>query len=193
MKRVFAILFALVLGSAAMAAQAIDQDQPRKFDPKTTPATATLQVFVPPGASASSCPVIFNARQGGGAGGLISVKPGQPQPSTEGYAQRIHLSTVDGKSHVIAATVRVHGLTPQPRYVPVDSGMGGPAKITRTLQVTFSPETKNEVATDLVMRDFTAVLSIDVESLTYADGSTWKSGPGVCRVVPDPMMLIGAR
>ena len=192
MKRVLAIPFALVLGSAAMAAQAIDQYQPRKFDAQATPASATAQVFVPPGTDVSNCPAIFNARQGG-SGSLISVKPGQPQPSTEGYAQRIHLTTVDGKTRVIAATVRVHGLTPQPRYMPVDPGMGGPAKITRTLQVTFSPEAKNEVGTDLVMRDFTAVLSIEVESLTYADGSTWKSGPGVCRVIPDPTMLIGAR
>jgi hypothetical protein len=49
------------------------------------------------------------------------------------------------------------------------------------------------ITTDLSLSHFTAVTSIDLDSITYADGSTWRSASaGACSVVPDKRMLIAA-
>lgn len=48
-------------------------------------------------------------------------------------------------------------------------------------------------SSDLSLRRFTSVTSVDLNSLTYADGATWQaSSPGACSVVPDPLMLVSA-
>jgi hypothetical protein len=40
----------------------------------------------------------------------------------------------------------------------------------------------------------TAVAAIDLNSASFADGSAWKIADGsVCRVFPDPMMLVENR
>jgi len=47
---------------------------------------------------------------------------------------------------------------------------------------------------DLWLPGFTSVTSIELMEVTYADGSAWKiSGSNVCRVQPNPLMLITER
>jgi hypothetical protein len=141
-----------------------------------------------------ACPVAFTAKQGG-MGDWVAVSPGHKPEPPNGISQHISLSVAPGKggASVVNAQVTVHGLTPKARVVPVQSGPGGPAQISRTMHVSFSNNSAGESAADLLMRGYSAVVSIDIDSITYADGSTWKSGKGMCRVIPDPMMLIGAR
>jgi hypothetical protein len=196
MRRAVAIWFALLLGPAFLTAQTLDPSQPQKPAPQPSfaPPQTHFQVLDLGRLPSSGCPVALSARQSG-SGSLISVKPGQPESGHDPeFSQRIHLTAANSAaSHVTGATVRVHGLTPRPRMLPVDTLAQGPAHISRTLDVNFSPEARNASAADLTLRGFTAVLSIDVVSLTYADGSTWRSGEGACRILPDPAMLIGAR
>jgi hypothetical protein len=196
MKRVIAIGFALLAGSAMIAAQAVDQNQQRKFDAQAARAQSVLTLALraataPPN---PACPAAFTAKQGG-MGDLVAVKPGQKSEDGQGFSQHIRLSVSGDKSklNVVAARVTVHGLAPQARAVPVQSGSDGPAQISRTMNVSFAGDSAGESGANLLLRGYTAVLSIDVNSITYADGSTWKSGEGMCRIVPDPLMLIGAR
>ena len=110
-----------------------------------------------------------------------------------GLSQRIYLTSAgtSGNHAVVSASVAVHGLTPQSRVVPVQSG-DERAQASRKLKVSFSSDASGAAGADLAVRGFSAVLSIDVDSVTFADGSTWKSAAGACRVIPDPVMLIGS-
>jgi hypothetical protein len=119
------------------------------------------------------------------------VKPGQKSENGKGSSQHIRLSVADPS--LVEAQVTVHGLTPKARIVPVQSGADGPAQVSRKMNVSFGSNSADESGADLILSGFTAVFSIDIDSVTYADGSTWRTGAGVCRIVPDGMMLIGAR
>jgi hypothetical protein len=121
-----------------------------------------------------------------------------------GSSQRIHLVLTNSKSAKIAgATVKVFGLSGKNRIekasVNLDARLDltnqkSTFDLTRTLDVTFTPKDGTSVATDLVLPGFTSVLSIQLESLSYKDGSTWAvAGQRACHVAPDPMMLVADR
>lgn len=187
MQRTLSISFAIVLSSAALSAQAVDQYRPQKWS--TQPSVVETQVFTSP--PLSSCPVSMNAKQSGSTS-LVAVAPGQS--AVRDFAQQIHLTLGDGTAaKIVAATVTVHGFNARSRILPAANAEDGPSRITRTLNVSLSSEDQNQSAADLMLRGFTSVRSIDIDSLTYADGSTWKSGERVCRVAPDLVMLVDAR
>lgn len=141
--------------------------------------------------SASSCPVSLHALQGTGSG-LMAVRNAEPTP---GPLQRIHLVLGNGNtSRPVTAKVMVRGLSDKSQTLPAQSSDAERFDQTRTLYVTFTPENEKEVAADLTLPGFTSVSSIHIESIDYADGSTWKVASGqVCRVVPDPLMLVADR
>jgi hypothetical protein len=187
MQRVIAISFSILLGAAALAAQAVDQYRPQKFDPQASQYSpkVTVEILKPAG-----CPVSMRAQQSSGWN-MVKVETGQPREPLS--FQSIRLTLSDGRTgQVTGARVKVHGLTDRGRFLPA-SGKEGPSEITRMVNVTFDGGGMNEVAADLVLRGFTSIKSIDLESLTYADGSVWKAEELVCRAFPDPLMLVGAR
>jgi len=191
LKPVLSIPVAFLLGSAAMAAQAISQYHPQKFDPDRERKAETV-FHAGPVQSSEGCPISFSARQASD-GDLVNVTPGKPdQAPSKGVAQRIRLSVNNG-GKVVSAHVTVHGLTPKGRMLPVDSSQEGAAQISRNLEISFSNDATNSIGANLFLRGFSAVFSVDVNSMTYADGSTWKSSGNVCRVIPDPVMLVDAR
>jgi hypothetical protein len=203
MKHAAAICFALTLcaiGLAAQArAQAIDQYHPRSFgtagmeglgNDGTQNANArhfTVLQLAP--AQASACPVPMRAQQGA-SGGLVAVRRGQATPPAPAF--RLTLTLTNPKSTGIAsARVTVHGLSGKTRAIPTDSAPE--SDLARTMNIRFDDSANAETA-DLLLRGFTTVTRIDLDSLTYADGATWTASAGAsCHVAPDPLMLLSAR
>ena len=69
--------------------------------------------------------------------------------------------------------------------------MNSNGEASRKLSVTFAANGKGRVTGDLYIPGFTAVNSIELLQVSYSDGRVWRIGAGnVCRVKPDPMMLI---
>lgn len=161
------------------------QTTPQAASPSTT---RLAPAAFPAAAPASSCPVSLHALQGTGSG-LLAVRNADPLP---GPSQHIHLVLGDGNaSRPVTAKILVHGLSDKSRSLPAQLSSGERFDNTRTLYVTFTPENDKEVAADLALPGFTSISSIRLESIDYADGSTWKVATGqVCRVVPDPLMLV---
>lgn len=99
---------------------------------------------------------------------------------------------------VKGAIVTVHGYPPVAGVQPLagqlvlKSQKGKPSEITRKLFITFKPE-NSEYAAQLRLPGFTAVTSIDVHSITYADGTTWSPDKkNSCSVKADPFLLVSA-
>ena len=197
MNRPAAISFAIVLAAATVSAQSVNQYHPQKFDPEAQQSGAKVILELHESAP-SACPVALRATQNGMDNRLVKVSPGQPEttPPSSSSSQSIHLSAARG-SHgaIVQATVKVHGLSNKARMVPLAS-QSGPSDIARRMNVAFDRSDTGEAA-DLILRGFTAVSFVDIESVTYADGSTWTANATAngttCRIIPDPMMLIGAR
>ena len=110
-----------------------------------------------------------------------------------GTAQLLHLTLIDphpDSQRIVSARMSVHGLSGKVRATPALSGSGD-ADATQTLMVRFSSGNDKAAFGDLWVPGMTAVLSIDLKSVTYADGSTRSFyGREACRVAPDPLMLI---
>jgi hypothetical protein len=195
----FSVVFVL---SAAAAAQA-----PSAQAPVQAPPGATVNTYKTLGADGTQmivtivqlpgCPVAMTAKQGG----LTEmIKTGQKPPEPQQYepmpkpSQRIHLilSGFGKGKQVTSATVTARGLSARGRMDRTASG--GASDLRRTLDVTFTADEDNTVSAYVDLPAFTSVSSLQLESITYSDGSSWKVPDGrVCRVTPDPVMLIAGR
>ena len=129
---------------------------------------------------------------------MVAVRDEKP---IEGPSQRVHLILGNPRSAAVTgAKVKVFGLSGKNRLERTSdhsldlTNREGASDLTRTLYVTFAPEGDKDVATDLVLPGFTSVQSVELESITYTDGSTWTvAGQQACHVAPDPIMLVADR
>jgi hypothetical protein len=174
----------LLIGSTLLlAASALIAQTPTT--PQAQPSSKMVLTLAAPG---EGCPVSMRALHGSGHG-MIAVKN---QPPVDGFAQEIHLILGNRQAaKVVNAELVVQGYSGKQRLAQTLSGEAD-GDLTKTVDASFTPE-DGAAAADLLLRGFTAVSSIRLESITYSDGSTWKvGGQQVCRVAPDPMMLIAA-
>jgi len=191
MNRAIPLSIVLLLGSATLAAQAAGQSaQSKTGAQKSAPSKTVLQIQV---IDPSACPVQMRAQHGGG-GAMVKVRPSDPEaPANQMPSQRIRLTLSKANSAAItAATVTVHGFTGKARVIPVESLTQDSSDGAKTIDVAFSPDAAGQAASDFRAPGFTAVTRIDLESVTYADGTTWKSDGRVCSVVPDGLMPVSA-
>ena len=68
------------------------------------------------------------------------------------------------------------------------------ADVVRSLAIQFTSASGNTASGDLWIPGMTAVLTIDLNSVTFADGSTQSfTAHDDCRVAPDHLMLVADR
>ena len=152
-----------------------------------------LTLYHPSSQVAGTCPIVMGADQGVWDH-TIRVREGDREHAVQPFGQKISLFLKDSHSaRILAATVRVDGLTGKTRELQTDAKTLDTDGI-RTLRVKFTSQDDGLVLADLWLPGFTSVTSIELMEVTYADGSAWKiSGSNVCRVQPNPLMLITER
>jgi len=176
MKLAFAFLFALLPASVALAAQSAGTAGMEGLQ--------TNVVQLPP--MNSVCPVSLHAQHGAG-GDLLRVN----RHSHSGLGQAVHLILTSPDSRtIVEAKVMVYGLSGKNRLTPALSNQDD-SDATYPLVVKFTAGDKKSASSDLWVPGMTATLSVDLESVTFADGSTWKLQDGkTCRTPVDPLMLV---
>jgi hypothetical protein len=112
----------------------------------------------------------------------------------KGIAQSLHLTVANPDSrHVVAANITVRGFKDKGRVIQVLSNLGS-YDAERTVDVSFPAGTGREASANLSVPGFSAVSLIDLNSVTYSDGSNWKLAPGSsCRSWVDGLMLAGSQ
>lgn len=95
-----------------------------------------------------------------------------------------------------SATATIYGFGGQPRAELVSPGLNSRGKAssgpTRNLQLRFSANDGSSMA-ELWLPSFGAVRWLQVDSITWSDGSSWKPAEGQsCTVSPSLFMLVGA-
>jgi hypothetical protein len=112
----------------------------------------------------------------------------------KGVAQLLHLTLINPDSRQIAAAkVRAHGLSGKVQVTQTQPDQVAP-DVTRAFHLKFSSAEGNQVSSDLWVPGMTAVLSIDLDSVTFTDGSTRIFSPrDNCHIAPDPLMLIDSQ
>jgi hypothetical protein len=175
MIRAAAVPLALALGSTVLAAQTASQSQLQNTVIRISPLI-------------NSCPVSLHAKQAGG-GDMWKVD-GVP---ISGPAQMLHLIVTNPDSRqVVAANLTVRGFADKGRMIQVMSNQNSYDAV-KTFDVKFPAGPGKEAATELRVPGFSAVALIDLNSVTYSDGSTWKLAAGSsCRSWVDGLMLVSS-
>jgi secreted PhoX family phosphatase len=202
MNRAAAVSLAMLLGSTILSAQTSNQNQPQGFVQKTTTApdgttvwttrtmsqTEIQQTVAQASPMIDTCPISLHARQAGG-GDMLKVN-GVPVNSV---AQRLHLIVTNPDSRrVVAANVTVRGFANKARIVQTMSGSDS-SDAAKTMDVRFSAGSDKEASADLRVPGLTAVSEIDLNSVTFSDGSTWRlAAGGSCRSWIDGLMLVSS-
>jgi hypothetical protein len=147
----------------------------------------------------TNCPVGLRVKHGPGLpmgmkadGPAINGKPlpyGQVQIAEQN--QGIHLTLINlSPQSIVSAQVVVHGFSNKWRYVPLS---GADPDLARTVEVALDVKGNGQASRNLWLSRFTAITAVDVNAITYADGSTWRtSSPGACSASPDLFMLVNA-
>ena len=159
--------------------------------------TGTTQTIVLPAAGNVSCPVAMQA-QYGADGGLMAVRGGATH---SGIGTPLRLTLNNPKPGEISAIrITFHGWDGTGRTLPAKSTAPAAetnssyANATRTMDLTVSIGPQKSADTVVWVSGLTAVDSIDLDSVSYADGSNWEPRASqACRIVPDPKMLISNR
>jgi hypothetical protein len=148
-------------------------------------ATTTTTTATPP----NLCPVSMQASHL--SDGNI-VKTGADHP--KGVGQRLHLKLNNPDQRTItSATVNLRGWTAKGRTAQVGASEDA-ALAVRTLTVPFTTSADRTVSADVWASGLTAVVSVELLSVKYSDGSTWTPPQGkTCRVAPDLLMLVTQR
>jgi hypothetical protein len=195
MKRPTLFSLAVLLASAALAAQTAGRQPSQGFGVASMEGLSndqhqTQTIVISPQQQGSVCPVSVRAQQAANwSRREVDNKP------PKGPAQRLHLTLVNPDStRITGATVTVRGLTPRNRVTQTQLSTGDSSDAAKTLSITFTAGLGKDVASDLLVPGLSAVYSIDLDSIAYADGSTWKLAAGkVCRTPIDGFMLISGR
>ncbi|HET6207637.1 MAG TPA: hypothetical protein VFD98_12565 [Terracidiphilus sp.] len=142
----------------------------------------------------SACPLDMRVRQGVGAKTMAVDRNGRQM---EMFAARLILLLKDARreqpveARMVGATVTVHGTTARGQVLPADTRQGASGEVVKTLEVRLTAYGEPEVSGDLLLPGFTSARMVDLESVTYDDGSTWRlSGTDTCHVAPDLLMPV---
>jgi hypothetical protein len=142
------------------------------------------------------CPVSLRA-QHLADGSLVRTRSGTAQTSAqpEGLEQWLHLTVTNPGSRAIrAATITVHGYSNKARVTQTLSGSQEGSDASWTTTLSFAGAEGRTESADVRVPGMTAVQTIELKTVTYADGSLWRlSGSQSCRVAPDPLMLVSGK
>ncbi len=210
MHRAAFLLLVFGVSSTVLAAQqSANSDQPQVTvkqlskapDGSNVVTTKTLagkeaQTWIAQTPSVFSCPVALRVQQRANAfsreiGGTATVPP---ESSAVKEGQKLHVSvTAPQAKRIVAANVTVRGYANKSRFMTVLS-TGNGFDAFRTVDVRFSEDGKEGSIADFAVPNLTAVGAIDLNSVTYADGSTWKVADNQsCRTPIDGFMLVSGR
>jgi hypothetical protein len=114
-------------------------------------------------------------------------------PAPKVQEQRIQLTmTNPSPKEIVSAQLTVYGFSDKWRGLPLVGEEDTP-DLRKRVNLVLNVKGNDHASSDLSLHRFTSVAYVDLDSLTYADGATWKaSSPAACRVTPDLFMLVSA-
>ena len=140
------------------------------------------------------CPVSIQASHLSD-GNVVKTGAGLPKVDhPKGLGQRLHLKLNSPDQRTItSATVNLRGWTAKGRTAQV--GLSDDAGLeVRTLTIPFTPGADRTVSADVWVPGLTAVVSVELLSVKYSDGSTLTPPQSnICRVAPNLLMLVTQR
>jgi hypothetical protein len=141
--------------------------------------------------ASESCPVQMNAQHERGLTAKVATDKAPPK----GIGQQLHIALTNAKSEEITGIkITVHGSTGKGSLLSARAAEANSPEATKTFDLKLTVGAKEDASTDLWVSGLTAVTHIDLDTVTYADGSNWRSSAlETCQFRPDRAMLISSR
>lgn len=154
---------------------------------------ATPSVLVPPRTPGADCPVGLKVNHGPSLLKRDTNYGPFASPAPKVQEQTIQLTmTNNSPKEIVSAQITVYGFSDKWRAIPLAGAKDSP-DLRKTVNLVLNVKGNDHASSDLSLRRFTSVAYVDLDSLTYADGATWRaSSPAACSVTPDPFMLVSA-
>ena len=135
----------------------------------------------------ANCPIELKASLNS-SGKIVPIVPAENGRKTVNE-QRLQITLSNPKSEVVAARITVQGfpiggrVAPAVLYSPKD-----PAEITKTIAFDQTVAAGQNASIDVPVPNFSTVTSIELDSVTYSDGSGWHpENRKYCRAVGLPI------
>jgi hypothetical protein len=146
----------------------------------------------PPRIDPSKCPVGLKVEPSSGLFAYENAKAVPAEHAAPSSEQWFDLTMINFLPHeVVSAQLTTHGFSYKWRVVPVSDAT---PDIWKTMDVALDVKGNSRASRELSFGHFSTIRTIDVNSVTYADGSTWHaSSPGACSVAPSLIMRISAQ
>lgn len=177
MKAGFVFLFPVVLGSMTLLAQSSAQHD-------SHPSVASV------GSVSMDCPIDMRAQRQSGVGAVVPTADRNKGPVQE-LAFTLKNST---PKEIVDLQITVHGINSKGRVSPLKTSSADSSQIQKSLDLKLKIGPESRTSTTLVLPGFTAVRSIELDSVNYAGGSSWRSSTvHSCHIYPDATMLISKR
>ena len=137
------------------------------------------------------CPVDLTAQQRS-AGELIATGSAAAAPDNAAR-QGVHfVLRNEGDREIVSLSGTLHGLSPRLRMLP--AAPQPKEDVTQAFHLRRKIAEGGSGDSELWMDQVSTIRWIDLESITYADGSVWRpSAQSRCRAVPDPLVLVSSR
>jgi hypothetical protein len=147
---------------------------------------------LPPRIDPSKCPVGLQVDRSGGLFAYKNAKVVPAEPAAPSSEQWFDLRMRNFSSHeIVNAEITAHGFSYKWRLIPVSAAT---PDIWKTMDVALDVRGNSSASRELSLGHFSTVRTIDVNSVTYADGSTWHAAsPGACSVAPSLFMRVSAQ
>ena len=141
--------------------------------------------------ASTGCPVQMNAQHESVFRDKVDIDKAWPK----GIGQQLHIALTNAKSEEITGIkITVYGSSGKGSLLSARAAEANSPEATKTLDLKLTVGAKKDASTDLWVSGLTAVTHIDLDTVTYADGSKWRSSAlETCHFRPDPVMLISSR
>ncbi len=105
--------------------------------------------------------------------------------------QRIHLTMSNlHPQKIVSAQFTVHGLSQKARMIDVTTPV---PDMMKTVRLALEVNGNSQGSSDLSLSRFAVVTAVDINAVTYADGSTWRElSAAACSVKPSLLMRVSA-
>jgi len=158
------------------------------------PETGKKKTAVATPHESSSCPVVMEAAHSSALPPRVLVGT-DGKAMQRGIGQELELTLSNARlGEISAIRITAHGWDGKGRTLATQNAASTHGTASKTVNVKVSVGPRASAETNVWVKGMTAVDSIDLVGVNYADGSSWKAAtPGACRVVPDPATLISQK
>jgi hypothetical protein len=182
MNRVAVFVLMGLMGSCIVSAQGVAPQ---------ADASAARAFISSNGLSGMNCPISLRARP---ASGLNVVVVKHPQKIQVPF-QQLHLTFGNWQSReIVSVSVTIRGFDATPRLILGADRLQDPSALAKAIDLKLNVANGKKAERDVTLESFATISRVDLESVEYADGTSWKASPQQsCHIIPDRFLLVGAQ